>query len=103
MTATALTRRSVLKMVVVSPLLAIFADIGVAGDFRYEPSSEDSRPKNLVRAVQERLKALGFEPGPIDGIYGPQTRRAIMDFQNAMNLQIDGKISSRLIGALGLD
>ncbi len=35
----------------------------------------------LIRGVQERLSALGFAPGPIDGINGPQTRGAVMSFQ----------------------
>ncbi len=34
-----------------------------------------------VRAVQDRLKALGFDPGPIDGRYGELTRAAIRAFE----------------------
>lgn len=37
--------------------------------------------QKLIRGVQERLSALGFAPGPVDGINGPQTRAAVMSFQ----------------------
>lgn len=41
-----------------------------------------------VLAVQERLKALGFAPGPVDGVMGPQTESAILAFKRAMGLKI---------------
>ena len=36
---------------------------------------------NDVRMVQERLKALGFDPGPIDGQFGGLTRAAVWAFE----------------------
>jgi uncharacterized protein (TIGR02594 family) len=41
-----------------------------------------------VRAVQERLKALGFDPGPIDGDMGPRTESAVMAFKRSMGLKM---------------
>lgn len=41
-----------------------------------------------VQSVQERLKALGFDPGPIDGDMGPQTESAIIAFKRAMGLKM---------------
>ncbi|MDQ6728830.1 MAG: peptidoglycan-binding protein [Actinomycetota bacterium] len=43
-----------------------------------------------VRVLQRRLAARGFAPGPIDGLYGPLTARAVIDFQAAHGLRIDG-------------
>jgi outer membrane protein OmpA-like peptidoglycan-associated protein len=42
--------------------------------------------------VQELLKDLGgeFDPGPIDGIKGPKTTRAIENYQRSRGLQVDG-------------
>ncbi len=43
-----------------------------------------------TRAVQMALAALGISPGPIDGIPGPRTRAAIMQFQRERGLTADG-------------
>jgi len=43
-----------------------------------------------VRGLQRRLAGSGFAPGPIDGRYGPLTRRAVMRFQAAQRLRVDG-------------
>lgn len=38
-------------------------------------------PSADMRAVQETLAALGFDPGPIDGLAGPRTRAAVLAYQ----------------------
>lgn len=43
-----------------------------------------------VRVLQRRLVAVGFSPGPIDGRYGPLTTQAVIRFQAAHGLQVDG-------------
>jgi peptidoglycan hydrolase-like protein with peptidoglycan-binding domain/tetratricopeptide (TPR) repeat protein len=45
---------------------------------------------SAVRALQRRLRADGYSPGPIDGRYGPRTSNAVRRFQAAHHLQIDG-------------
>jgi peptidoglycan hydrolase-like protein with peptidoglycan-binding domain len=47
-----------------------------------------SGPK--VRALQERLKDLGFRPGAADGEYGATTASAVMAFQKFTGLDRDG-------------
>jgi lysozyme family protein len=44
-------------------------------------------------------RALGI---PADGIYGPQTRRAVRAFQRAHGLIVDGIAGPQTLGALGL-
>jgi GH24 family phage-related lysozyme (muramidase) len=39
-----------------------------------------------VLKTQERLKAHGFDPGPLDGLWGPKTRQAVLDFQAKLGL-----------------
>jgi hypothetical protein len=56
--------------------------------------------QDVTRAVQERLAALGYDPGPLDGIAGPKTRDAISSFQAALGLPPDGAISSALLARL---
>lgn len=52
-----------------------------------------SRPK--AKQIQVALKNAGYEPGPIDGRMGKQTRDAIKAFQTAHNLPADGKIGKQ--------
>jgi hypothetical protein len=44
-----------------------------------------------MKGVQQRLKELGYDPGPIDGICGPRTKEAVEDFQtDNPELVVDG-------------
>jgi Kef-type K+ transport system membrane component KefB len=47
--------------------------------------------------VQSRLRALGYEVGPIDGIVGPKTRGAIRQFQRQVGMPADGKLNKTLL------
>jgi murein L,D-transpeptidase YcbB/YkuD len=50
----------------------------------------DQTPDQGASGIQMRLRNLGFNPGPIDGIIGPQTQSAIQDFQKKCSLKVDG-------------
>lgn len=43
-----------------------------------------------VAELQERLAALGFDPGRVDGIFGARTRAAVAGFQSDAGLPSDG-------------
>ena len=43
-----------------------------------------------VRDLQSRLNAAGFSIGPVDGVFGPKTRRAVIRFQRSVGLSQDG-------------
>lgn len=45
---------------------------------------------NNVKIVQSVLSKIGYNPGAIDGIYGINTQRAVMRFQNDNGLISDG-------------
>jgi peptidoglycan hydrolase-like protein with peptidoglycan-binding domain len=45
-----------------------------------------------IRQVQARLKEAGFNPGPVDGQLGAQTREAIKEYQKAHGLPQTGKL-----------
>lgn len=55
-----------------------------------------------VRAVQLALTKLGFAPGPVDGIYGPQVASAVQDFQASRQLVPDGEVGPTTRRALGI-
>ena len=56
-----------------------------------------------VRAIQQKLKSLGFYSGSVDGIFGAQTRRAVVSFQKSVGLTEDGIAGPRTLLYLGLD
>ncbi|MEQ8757991.1 MAG: peptidoglycan-binding protein [Coleofasciculus sp. G1-WW12-02] len=55
-----------------------------------------------VVELQLKLRQAGFDPGPVDGIYGAQTQDAVEQFQEANNLFPDGVASQDTLQALGL-
>ena len=59
---------------------------------------------SVVADVQRGLQRLGYECGPVDGIYGPKTRNAITKYQQDHALLVDGRATPELarhIGAQG--
>jgi peptidoglycan hydrolase-like protein with peptidoglycan-binding domain len=54
----------------------------------------------FIVAVQEELKKHGFNPGPIDGLHGPRTRRAVERYQARAGLPVDGEITLALLNHL---
>ncbi len=56
-------------------------------------------PREVVQ-VQSALLALGFAPGPVDGVLGPRTEKAIAAYQGTYDLPITGRIDERLTESL---
>ena len=56
-----------------------------------------------VAEAQAGLAELGFRPGPVDGIYGPQTRAAIIAFQRARGMLETGRIDAPFADRLDRD
>lgn len=50
----------------------------------------NSQPE--VIEVQKYLRVKGFNPGSIDGVFGPRTEEAVKSFQEASNLTPTGII-----------
>lgn len=55
-----------------------------------------------VAELQKRLSALGFEPGVVDGIFGPETMQAVLDFQHNRNMAEDGLVGPEMLRQLEL-
>jgi peptidoglycan hydrolase-like protein with peptidoglycan-binding domain len=47
-----------------------------------------------TKNAQQALQAKGYNPGPIDGIYGPRTTAAVRDYQKAEGLKVTGQMDA---------
>jgi localization factor PodJL len=54
----------------------------------------------MVQKTQGLLTLLGFDPGPADGLDGPQTRDAVIAFQRKTGIATTGNIDHQLVAAL---
>jgi peptidoglycan hydrolase-like protein with peptidoglycan-binding domain len=57
---------------------------------------------NEIRSVQAALRRLGLYSGQVDGILGPDTHRAIEDYQVKNKLPVTGQPNQGLNAWLGI-
>lgn len=57
---------------------------------------------DLVKTVQTKLKRWGYYKGSVDGIYGKQTKAAVVYFQKKNGLTADGIVGKKTLAALGI-
>jgi murein L,D-transpeptidase YcbB/YkuD len=65
-----------------------------AATSRYDPTT--------VRNVQQALNDKGYDAGPIDGQWGPNTEDAVRRFQQASGLPQTGELEGSTLSALGV-
>jgi hypothetical protein len=63
--------------------------------------SASNTQKVDIKSLQSALKNAGFNPGPIDGIYGKLTKAALIKYQYANKISA-GKITRQTLDMLGL-
>jgi hypothetical protein len=56
-----------------------------------------------VSHLQTHLTEAGFDPGPVDGVFGPLTLSAVISFQKDRKLWVDGLVGPRTKAALGME
>lgn len=61
-----------------------------------------SKGSNVI-SLQKELKAAGINPGPIDGEFGAKTKAAVMKYQRAHHLEVDGVVGAKTWSALTHD
>jgi lipoprotein-anchoring transpeptidase ErfK/SrfK len=91
---------STAKPAVASATSARAAAATVAG---YTPSKrtlKEGMSGSDVKALQERLAALKYYPGPLDGQFGSDTQEAVWAFQEVNHLSVDGIVGPNTKKAL---
>ena len=58
--------------------------------------------KDVVLEAQKKLSQKGFNPGPIDGLFGPNTRKAIAEFQKENKIAVTRDLDFATLNKLGV-
>ena len=75
------------------PLISADAPASAA-PFTEEPDEE------TITWVQTQLQAMGLDPGPIDGIWGPRTAAALRRYQHREGLAVTGRLDYETLMSL---
>ena len=57
---------------------------------------------DMIRQVQERLRALDFDPGPVNGEVNSKTQAALAQFQLSQLLPASGALDKQTLSELGM-
>ena len=75
----------------------------IVGTAAIDSAKGESYKKNdLIRKAQSRLLDIGYNPGPVDGIMGRKTQKAISQYQLAYGLPVTGEIDNQTIASLDI-
>jgi peptidoglycan hydrolase-like protein with peptidoglycan-binding domain len=55
-----------------------------------------------VQEIQQALRDAGFDPGTIDGVFGPHTLATVVAFQHAQGLLVDSEVGRQTAQALNV-
>jgi hypothetical protein len=64
--------------------------------------SNDQDDDSTVAVAQQKFALLGYYRGEIDGVFGPETRSALMRYQNEHGLRVTGTFDAETVRVLGL-
>lgn len=101
--------RNFITFVIIIGILFGALAVGTAsyGFFMKEPESSFAVSKlgstgTEVKSIQKKLSSLGYYKGSVDGIYGSQTRSAVISFQRNCGITADGICGKTTLLYLGL-
>jgi hypothetical protein len=80
-------RKFILSFVLIT--ISVFW-VGLSSEIVYSQSDD----KATVFKTQKKLQELGYNPGPLDGIWGKRTESALKRFQYDNSLAMTGKLDS---------
>ena len=84
-------------ILLLNTLVLAFAQSALAVSYRQGDSG------SAVTTIQTKLKRWGYFDGPVDGIYGSKTSKAVRSFQRKNGLTADGVAGPATRKALGME
>jgi peptidoglycan hydrolase-like protein with peptidoglycan-binding domain len=83
-------------------LLSISIALGILGMANQASAAVQEGDRGAeVTSVQQRLQELGYFKANITGFFGPLTKQAVIQFQQAQGLEPDGIVGTSTLTALG--
>jgi N-acetylmuramoyl-L-alanine amidase len=55
-----------------------------------QPATDTLLTAGDIQVAQEHLRALGFDPGPVTGVYTPETQAAVRAYQARYGVEVTG-------------
>jgi tetratricopeptide (TPR) repeat protein len=88
------------RIISASKYITILEDLASGALLYSKAYLSEMRERELTSRIQNLLKALGYDPGNIDGQIGPNTRTAIREFQKDYGIPADGEPTEELYNRL---
>ena len=86
----------VIKIIISFILVLCLSSLTVFSQSKFCSQSEE------VRQIQKKLKNWGYYEGQIDGIFGSETKKAVIAFQKKNGLTADGIAGKNTLAAMGI-
>lgn len=91
----------VMILIVLSALLIAFSEVQRQETVQMVAISMGAQ-SSTVKTIQTKLKNWGYFDGEIDGVFGQQTKNAVIKFQKKNGLTPDGIVGKATLEALGI-
>jgi hypothetical protein len=77
-----------------------YTNAGDGPNLDYDFADRKDVSKSDVKALQTALHKAGYPSGPIDGVYGPITTKAVRGYQAKRNMDGNGKLTAETLRSL---
>jgi peptidoglycan hydrolase-like protein with peptidoglycan-binding domain len=97
----------ILAVALMAPLSTLAANpfTSLHPEAAYPDPTEQSSPDpytGFISRVQEELRVLGFDAGPVNGDFGAKTQAALAQFQLSRAIPASGQLDDQTLAELGV-
>lgn len=98
------------QMIVLAAIIAGLPAAAISANPPEEAQKENAAPATSVnpfedffKQVQEKLRAQGFDAGPVDGTFNSKTQAALAQFQRSRVMPVSGALDDVTLRELGVE